>query len=170
MRIVPVALLCVAIGVIGGYVAYPLLHESAEETANAACDVPGVTRDVVACTLSPEQIDHLSARIAPAVVERLATSGLKGMEPDAKVAAQQREASEKSKGEQAAAFAQAARLVDQMIANHDVTPQGRMQAYELLRQTNQADRIFEIDARISAAINRGEITPDQAGLGLPPDG
>lgn len=167
MKPVPVALLSLSIGAIGGYAGYPLLHEEAAEPAHAACDIPGHTRDVVACTLSPEQIEHLSARIAPAVVERLATSGLKGMEPDPKVAAQQREAGEKSKSEQATAFAQAARIVDQMIANHAVTLQGKNRAHELLRQTGQADRIFEVEARISAAINRGEITPEQAGLGPP---
>jgi len=159
MKLVPVALLSLSVGAIVGYAGYPLLHDEPAETKHAACDIPGHTRDVVACTLSPEQIEHLSARIAPAVVERLAT--------DPKVAVQQREAGEKLKSEQAAAFAQATRIVDQMIANHALTPQGKNRAHELLRQTGQADRIFEVEARISAAINRGEITPEQAGLGPP---
>ena len=115
-------------------------------------------------TLSPEQIDHLSSRIAPAVVERLATSGLPGIAPDARVAAQQREAGERLKSEQAAAYSQAVKIVDQMIASHDITPQGRNQAHELLRQTGQTDRAFELEARISAAINRGDLTPEQAGI------
>ena len=123
----------------------------------------------MACTLSPDQIEHLSARIAPAVVERLAGSGLPQMASDPNVAAHQREANEQTRHSQAAAFAQAQRLVDQMIAAHEVTPQGRLQAEELLRQSGQADRLYEIDARISAAINRGEITPAQAGMGLPQD-
>jgi hypothetical protein len=157
------------IGAIAGYTGYPLIHGNAVAVARAACDGVGVSQEVVACTLSPDQIEHLSARIAPAVVERLAGSGLPQMAPDPNVAAQQRRASEQMRHSQAAAFAQAERLVDQMIAAHDVTLQGRMQAEELLRQSGQADRMYEIDARISAAINRGEITPAQAGMGLPPD-
>src|SRR5262245_16028351 len=157
MKMAPVALLSLSAGAIAGYVAFPLLHTQAAQSGHAACGVPGVTRDVVACTLSPEQIDHLSSRIAPAVVERLATSGLPGTAPDATVAAQQREASEKLKGEQSAAFSQAVKIVDQMIASRDITPQGKQKAHELLRQTGQSDRLFEIDARISAAITRVEI-------------
>jgi uncharacterized membrane-anchored protein YhcB (DUF1043 family) len=168
MRILPVAALSLVVGAIVGYLGFPLLNRSVVEIEHAACDVPAITRDVVACTLSPEQIDHLSAQIAPAVVARLAATGLKSIEPDMKLAAQQRDADEKSKREQAAAFSEAARIVDQMITNHEITLRGRSQAQELLRQTGQADRIYEIEARISAAINRGDITPAQAGLGLPP--
>ncbi len=54
-----------------------------------------------------------------------------------------------------------------MIANRAVTPQGRNRAHELLRETGQADRIYVIDGRIAAAINRGEITPADAGLAPP---
>jgi len=164
MKMASVALLSLSAGAIGGYAAFPLLHDEAAQPGHAACGVPGTSRDVVACTLSPEQIEHLSSRIAPAVVERLATSGLPGVAPDANVAARQRVANENLQKEQAAAYSQAVKLVDQMIASHNVTPQGKNQAYELLRQTSQADRLFEIEARISAAINRGDLTPEQAGL------
>ena len=152
MKVLPVAALALIVGAIFGYLGFPLLNRSVVGIERTACDVPASTRDVVACTLSPEQIEHLSAQIAPAVVERLAAAGPKTIEPDAK----------------AAAFSEAARIVDQMITNHEITLQGRSQARELLRRTGQADRIYEIEGRISAAINRGDITPAQAGLGLPP--
>ena len=164
MKMASVALLSLSAGAIAGYAAFPLLQTPAAQPGHAACGVPGATRDAVACTLSPEQIDHLSASIAPAVVERLAISGIPGTVPDARVAAEHRETREKLKGEQAAAYSQAVKLVDQMIASHAITPQGRNQAHELLRQTGQADRLFEIEARISAAINRGDLTPEQAGF------
>jgi hypothetical protein len=48
-----------------------------------------------------------------------------------------------------------------------VTPQGRERAHLLLIDTGQADRIYEIDGRIAAAINRGELTAEDAGLAPP---
>jgi len=48
-----------------------------------------------------------------------------------------------------------------------VTAQGRNRAHELLRESGQADRTYEIDGRIAAAINRGELMPADAGLAPP---
>ncbi|HEX6396749.1 MAG TPA: hypothetical protein VFZ95_04950 [Steroidobacteraceae bacterium] len=157
MRTASVALLSISIGAAGGYFARGWLGGDA-----TVGHEPRVHGDVVACTLSPEQIEHLSARIAPAVVERLGSPGV--VAPDPQRAAQLRAADEKARQEQAAAFDEAARLVDQMIANRAVTPQGRERAHQLLRESGQADRIFEIDGRIAVAINRGEITAADAGL------
>lgn len=163
MRTAAVALLSLAVGAVGGYFARGWLQGERGD-ALAACESQ-VRSDVVACTLSPEQIEHLSARIAPAVVERLETSGV--VKADPQLAAQQRADDEKLRKEQAAAFTEATRLVDQMIADRAVTPAGRARAHELLRKSGQADRIYEIEGRIAAAINRGEITPADAGLAPP---
>lgn len=163
MRVVPVALLSLAVGVVGGYFAHAWAQ--GERGGAPVAHEERVRGDVVACTLSPEQMDHLSARIAPAVVERLANAGVGA--PDPQPVAQQRAADEKDRKRQAAAFAEATRLVDQMIAAKAVTPQGRERAHELLRESGQADRIFEIDGRIAAAINRGEMTAADAGLAPP---
>jgi hypothetical protein len=163
VRLLPVAVLSLSIGAVGGYCAHGWLQ-------GEHGDMPSVEQrmraDVVACTLSPEQIEHLSARIAPAVVQHLGDSRV--APPDPQVASQRRSADEKSRSRQAAAFAEAARMVDQMIADRAVSPQGRNRAHELLRESGQADRIYEIDGRIAAAINRGEITGEEAGLGPPP--
>jgi hypothetical protein len=166
MKVVPVAVLSLLTGAIGGYFGFPLLHGGTGEATPAACE-RGPVSEVLACTLSPEQIEHLSARIAPAVVERLAGSGLPGLQPDVKVAEQLRAERQQSLEEQVEAFSQAARLVDQMIAKREISMQGRDRAHRLLRQSGQADRIYELEARISAAINRGDLTPSQAGLGPP---
>ncbi len=151
------------IGAVGGYCAHAWLQDERGDAPTAHQE--RVRGDVVACTLSPEQIEHLSARIAPAVAERLGNAGGVALEPQ--LTAQQRAVDKKVKAAQAAAFAEATRLVDQMIANRAVTPQGRERAHQLLRESGQADRIYEIDGRIAVAINRGEITPADAGLAPP---
>jgi hypothetical protein len=160
VRVLPVALLSLAIGGAGGYFAHARFAGARDDSAGA-CE-SRVRLDAVACTLSPDQIEHLSARIAPAVVEKLASSGT--VAPNPQLAAQLRADDEKLKRKQAAAFAEAARLVDQMIENRSVTPQGLDRAHALLRESGQADRSYEIDGRIAAAINRGEITHADAGL------
>jgi hypothetical protein len=161
VKILPVALLSLAVGAAGGY----LLHTWAHDGGAPLTHAERVRGDVVACTLSPEQIEHLSARIAPAVAARLGNARVGAADPQ--LVAQQHVDDEKVTSRQAAAFAEAARIVDQMIAGRAVTQQGRDRAHALLRETAQADRIFEIDGRIAAAINRGEITAADAGLAPP---
>ena len=163
MRVAPIALLSLAIGAVGGYFAHAWLQGERGD-ALVACDAR-VRSVVVACTLSPEQIEHLSARIAPAVVERLGNVGI--AKPDPQLVAQQRIEDEKVNSKQTAAFAEATRMVDQMIAARAVTPQGRQRAHELLIESGQKDRIYEIDGRIAAAINQGEISAADAGLAPP---
>jgi len=162
VRVLPVALLSLAVGAVGGYFTHAWTHETGNDPTARDERVRG---DVVACTLSPEQIEHLSSRIAPAVVQRLGNSC--GVAADPQLAAQHRADDESLTKRQAAAFAEAGRIVDQMIANRAVTPQGRDKAHELLRESGQADRIHEIDGRIAAAINRGDITAEDAGLAPP---
>jgi len=152
--------LCV--GLLAGYGGYPLLHSSAPVTGETQGS--GVSaRALSSCELSAEQVDRISARVAPAVVEHLASSGLKGFAADPEVAAQQRRLAEQTKAEQSQAFAQATQLVDQMIASRQVTQPGMSDAFKLLQQTGQGDRAYELNARIAAAVNRKELTPKQAG-------
>jgi len=157
-----------AILVAAGYALYPLTHDphGGNDTASVDSSLKSQAQSyvVAACELNLEQIDHLASRIAPMVVERLATSGLNGVSPDPKVAAQQRESREKEKANQDATFNRATQMIDQMIANRQVTQQGIIDAAQLLQQTGQADRAYLLQARIAAAVNRGELTPEQAGL------
>jgi len=154
-----------AAGAAAGYAGAAWTHSGAPGTTAVSTDL--VRGSVVACTLSPDQIDRLSAHIAPAVVERMASAGLNSGPADPKVAAQQRAAIEKSKVDGARAMTEATDIVDEMIRNHDVTLAGMVEARRLLESSGQADRTYELYARVSAAINRGDITPAQAGLVMP---
>lgn len=151
MRAVIVASLMLGIGGVLGYAVYPLTHASAD----TAHPLPGVTaREVVDLDLTSEQLDRLAARIAPAVTQRIAAP------PAEKAQAAEAQSVER----QAKAFDDAAQIVDQMIASRRVTIQGMNEARQLLADTDQADRMYEISARVSAAVNRGELTAEQAGL------
>ena len=151
-----------------GYFLYPYLHDAPRDAVSSSA-MSGTTKSqvVAACDLGPEQIDHLASRIAPKVVERLATSGLNGVSPDPKVAAAQRDAQDKEKANQDAAFNKATQMVDQLIASRRVTPEGMSEAARLLQETGQSERAYLLHARIAAAINRGELTPEQAGMVMP---
>ncbi|HEX2584635.1 MAG TPA: hypothetical protein VHL14_05855 [Steroidobacteraceae bacterium] len=163
-----IAALTLFVGICVGYFGLGLLYPYPHISTQARQTIPdAVVRNVVACDLSPDQISHLSASIAPEVVARLATSGLSNIAIDPKIAAQQRQASEQDKAEQAEAFTRASQLVDQMIANRRITPEGLNEAHQLLQQTNQADRMVEISGRIAVAVNKGQLTPVQAGLTMP---
>ncbi len=154
MRAFIVTSLVLCIGAALGYAAYPLTHASADATH----PLPGVSaREAVDLNLTPEQLDRLAARIAPAVARQLAASspGSPGTP---------RGAPPKSEAEQAKAFDDATQIVDQMIASRRVTSQGLMEARQVLADSGQEDRMFEISARVSAAVNRGELTLEQAGL------
>jgi len=155
------------VGICVGYFGLGLLHPYPHNSDITQATPGTIARSVVACDLSPEQITHLSASIAPALVAHLATSGLSSISADPKIAAQQRQAIEKTKVEQAEAFTHANDLVDQMIASRRITPEGLNEAHQLLQQTNQADRMVEISGRIAVAVNKGQLTPAQAGLLMP---
>jgi len=155
------------VGAATGYAGYPLLHPIESAVAFSASESGSVARVTTACDLGADQIDHLASRIAPLVVERLATSGLSGVSPDQKVAAQQHAAQEKTKSEQAAALTRATQMVDQLIASRQVTQEGLTEARKLLEQSGQADQSYLLMARVAAAVNRGELTTLQAGL-MPP--
>ncbi len=71
--------------------------------------------------------------------------------------------------ERATVFTRATQIVDLMIANRQITRRGLEQAHALLRASGQDDRRYEIQSRIAAAIDRGELTPEQAGWRPLPD-
>jgi len=163
-----IAMLMLLVGICIDHFGLSLLeHDLGTSTATTQLTPGAITRSVAACELSSEQIDHLSSRIAPLVVQHLATSGLQNVSTDPKIAAQQRQAEERTKADRVSAMSQATQLVDQMVAGHQVTPQGMRDAEQLLQQTGQADQIYLLHARISVAVNKGQLTPAQAGL-LPP--
>jgi len=147
-----------AAGLFVGYGAYPLLHPSASDARD-----PGAMAGVSSIELSPEQIDRIAARVAPAVAEQLAASGLNGIAPDPQAAARQQRLAENSRAEQVKKFAEATGLVDQMIASRQVTAAGLNDAVKLLQESGQGDRAYQLNARIAAAVNRNELTPAQAG-------
>jgi len=156
------------VGICVDHFGLSLLERTPGQPAAAIQLTPGATaRSVAACELSSEQIEHLSARIAPAVVEHLATSGLGNVSPDPKIAAQQRKLDEQDKTEKMSAMTQATQLVDQMISNHQVTMQGMRDAEQLLQQTGQSDQIYLLHARIAVAVNKGDLTLAQSGIRPP---
>ncbi len=111
-----------------------------------AVHVPGVLAGTrTALALSDRQVDALADRIAPAIARRLVPAA--------------------NKPAREAAFEHAAQIVDLMIANRRITHEGLNHAHALLRETGQTDRSYEVHARIAAAINRGELTLEQAGWG-----
>ncbi|MES1190589.1 MAG: hypothetical protein ABUS47_05860 [Steroidobacter sp.] len=59
-------------------------------------------------------------------------------------------------------------MADQMIASRHVSHDGVAEAVKLLQQSGQADRAYELQGRIAVAMNRGELTPEEAGMTLPP--
>lgn len=67
-----------------------------------------------------------------------------------------------------AAFSNAMHMADQMIASRHVSHDGVAEAVKLLQQSGQADRAYELQGRIAVAMNRGELTPEEAGMTLLP--
>jgi len=150
MRSLVIALLMLGVGAVAGYELYPLTHRATD----SARSLPGGNaREVVEFNLTPEQVDHLAARIAPAVAQRITAQGPSKAAPESSDAQRQ-----------AKAFDEATQIVDQMIAGRRVTTQGMGEAKQLLDDSGQSERMFEISARVSAAVNRGELTLEQAGL------
>lgn len=65
-------------------------------------------------------------------------------------------------------FGEAAQLVDQMIANHQISQDQLLRAIALLRDSDQESRSMELGTRILLAIERGELTQQQAGIIVSP--
>jgi hypothetical protein len=145
---------CFAVGGLTGY-GLARLTATAPEPALGLAPHGGVA---AAIAVTDIQVDALADRLAPALARRL-DSRTSAMD------ASQTTAPTMDKKTQDAAFARAAQMVDRMIAARMITGQGLNEAHALLRETGQADRGYELQARISAAMNRGELTLEQAGIG-----
>jgi hypothetical protein len=76
--------------------------------------------------------------------------------------------SNESNSRNAQAFNRATQLIDQMIADRRITTEGLSNAQALLQGSGQSERGAELMSRISAAVNRGDLTPAEAGL-VPPE-
>ena len=55
-------------------------------------------------------------------------------------------------------------MIDRMISDRQVTPEGMREARLLLQEAGQPKRWIEVSARIAKAVNRGELTLEQAGI------
>jgi hypothetical protein len=110
------------------------------------------------CEPGDAQLERLAARILSATARPVAESRVPAPSPPAESV---------SGSERDAAYTHAAQIVDMMIANRRITAEGLEQAQALLRDSDQVDRAHEIDARIAAAVNRGEITLEQSGFPMP---
>jgi hypothetical protein len=149
--------LVVAISLFAGYWSYPLIHQQPSIEATPTFSYLAST----GCEIGSDQLDSIAARLAPSVVKQLTGSGVSiNSEIPART-------SDENKDEQAQAFSQATEKIDQMISSRQVTSEGLSQANNLLKETNQSHRSYELMARISAAINRGELTPAEAGMVMP---
>jgi hypothetical protein len=154
------------IGLSAGYMAYPSFHLESPRQAAAAMSTPqssALTRTQTDCELSSAQLDRLADRLAPTLVARLAASTAATGEKS-RVAKDGSTSAGQTETQKAQAFARATQLIDQLIADRRVTPEGISNVQTLLQQSGQSDRAFEVLSRISAAVNQGELTPAEAGL------
>jgi hypothetical protein len=140
-------LLAVVCAAIAGYACFPLLNATKPGLGDGA-------QTSISCNLSMEQVDRLAARLAPAVTRQLTAYEPKVVSSDM----------ENSATDKVRAMSRATEIVDRMISNREVTPDGMLEAKGLLQQTGQADRAIELGARIARAVNRGDLTPEQAGI------
>jgi hypothetical protein len=141
-------LLAIAFAAFSGYAAYPLFHGEQRGPGETA-------RAQVSCELGAEQIDLLS--------NRLIVAAAKGVTAPPS-AADHSPAAAGSKVDKARAFAQATDVIDRMISDRQVTPEGMREARSLLQESGQTERWVEVSARIAKAVNRGELTLEQAGI------
>lgn len=147
-------LMVATISLFVGFWSYPFIYQQPSIVATPIFSNPVSAN----CEISSDQLDSIAARLAPSVVEQLTVSGAT---INSEIPAQ---TSDENKDEQAQAFLQATEKIDQMIASRQVTSEGISQAHNLLKETHQAHRAYELMGRISAAINRGELTPAEAGM------
>lgn len=155
-----------AIGISAGYMVYPSLHPKLPSQPAAAMSTPqgsAISHTQSDCELSSAQLDRLADRLAPTLVERLSASTAAAGEKS-RVAGFSSASPAQRDIQKAQVFARATQLVDQMIADRRVTPEGISNVQTLLQQSGQSDRAFEVLSRLSAAVNQGELTPIEAGL------
>lgn len=148
-------------GLIAGYLVYPVINP---QQLNDSAPDRVVSVQHSSLELNENQINELAAKLAPAVAEHLATSGALAVNSEPQIVIQQQEAAEKIRIEKEMAFSQAQQSVDEMILSKSITQTGLNHAIQLLTETGQQDKIYLLHARIAVAVNKGELTPKQAGF------
>jgi Icc-related predicted phosphoesterase len=151
-------LIILCIGLTAGYLVYPVVNPQ-PLVGDSSGRIMSTQHSSVA--LSENQIKELAAKIAPVVAEHLVISGALNSNPQ--LAIKQQEA-EKIRIEKETAFSQAQQSVDEMILSKSITETGLNHAVQLLTETGQEDKIYLLRARIAVAVNKGELTPKQAGF------
>ncbi len=157
------------LGLSASYVVRPLLHPEMASQLTRTVSTRGPSPLLVQseCELSSVQLDHLADRLAPALIEKIAASHPPEIGSEQTQTIRNDSATTANEMQRVQAFTRATHLIDQMIADRQVTPEGLSDAQALLRQTGQSDRGYEVMSRVSAAVNRGDLTPAEAGL-VPP--
>jgi multidrug resistance efflux pump len=159
------------LGSVLGYFVYPVLNAKTEAQAkNSLAPQPlASVQSFAQCDFTSEQIDRLADRITPHFMARLSRAGINIDSADIKHKSSQEElvANNKIKAEQQLAFTQANQVVDQMISNRKVSSGGMAEALQILQQSGQSDQAYKLMIKVSAAVNSGELTLEQAGYPTP---
>lgn len=156
-------LIILCIGLIAGYLVYPVINLPPVSDSSLNPDRI-ISTQHSSVELSEAQIDDLAARIAPAVAEHLVASGALVKSSDPQLVIKQQETAEKIRIEKEMAFLQAQQSIDEMILSKSITEAGLNNAIQRLTETGQEDKIYLLRARIAVAVNNGELTPKQAGF------
>jgi hypothetical protein len=166
-----VVALLVGVGI--GYIAQPTSKQSGS-TAESLSETPQqFVQGFVQHELSDSDIEKLSEKIAPKVVAQMMQSGVVVASTQAANGKALSNSAVNSKAKtidpstQAKTLDNATNLVDKMIASRNVPFEQLQEIEQMLHATSQSDKIVDMHARISAAVNRGELTPKEAGR-LPP--
>jgi hypothetical protein len=151
-----------------GYAIYPLCHDSGDVTSLvAAKEVVVAPHATSMLDTQPERKLQQASRITPLVpvaVDRFSTPDSSDHCTAPRTVEQPFATQANAAAKQALAFNDASNLVEQMIARQAFTREGLLQAISLLQQTGQAERSFELQARILNAVNSGELNPEQVNL------
>jgi hypothetical protein len=143
-----------------GFLSYPFIYQQSPIVANPDFTNPVATN----CEINTDQLDSMAAHLAPSVVKQLISSGVTISSEITVRSSDRNHENGENKDEQAQAFLQATEKIDQMIASRQVTTEGINQAYQLLEKRHQSHRAHELMGRISVAINKGELSPSEAGI------
>jgi hypothetical protein len=156
MQKILLVLMVATISLFLGFWSYPLIYQQPSIVTTPGFSNPVSTK----CEISSDQLDAIVARLAPSIKQLTSSEATINSEIPAQL-------SDENKEEQAQAFLQATEKIDQMIASRQVTSEGISEAHNLLKETNQSHRAYELMGRISVAINNGELTPAEAGMMTP---
>jgi hypothetical protein len=157
MKIFLLISMVAVISLLIGFLSYPVIYQQNSIAANPDFTNPVATN----CEMNLHQLNSIAEHLAPSVVKQLISSGVK---IDSETTTRLSDRNDENKDEQAQAFLQATEKIDQMIAGRQVTSEGINQAYQLLEKTHQSHRAHELMGRIAVAVNKGELSPSEAGM------